>query len=72
MVQRISRFFLVILLSGSVVATGQEEREACLTSLAEEEVSCPMSAQQRFHWVVKSTVGAESLTAGLLMAGIAT
>jgi hypothetical protein len=72
MVQRISRFFLVILLSGSVVATGQEEREACLISLAEEEVSCPMSAQQRFHWVVKSTVGAESLTAGLLMAGIAT
>ena len=72
MVQRISRFFLVILLSGSVVATGQEEREACVISLAEEEVSCPMSAQQRFHWVVKSTVGAESLTAGLLMAGIAT
>ena len=31
-----------------------------------------MSAQQRFHWVVKkSTVGPESLTAGLLMAGIA-
>ncbi len=72
MVQRIPWFFLVILLSGSVAASGQEERETCLISLAGEEVSCPISIQQRFHWVVKSAVGPESLTAGLFLAGIAT
>jgi hypothetical protein len=72
MVQRIPWFFLVILLSGSVAASGQEQRETCLISLAGEEVSCPISVQQRFHWVVKSTVGPENLTAGLFLAGIAT
>jgi len=72
MMQRIPWFFLVILLSGSVAATDQEERETCLISLAGEEVSCPISVQQRFHWVIKSTVGPESLTAGLFLAGIAT
>jgi len=49
MVQRIPWFFLVILLSGSVAASGQEERETCLISLAGEEVSCSISIQQRFH-----------------------
>jgi len=72
MVQRIPWFFLLILLSGSVAASGQEERETCLISLAGEEVSCPISIQQQFHWVVKSAVGPESLTAGLFLAGIAT
>jgi len=72
MVQRIPWFFLVILLSGSVATRAQEERETCLISLAGEEVSCPISIQQRFHWVVKSAVGPESLTAGLFLAGIAT
>jgi hypothetical protein len=72
MVERISWFFLVILLTGSVTVSGQEEPESCLISLAEDEVTCPMSVQQRFRWVVKSTAGPESLTAGLLMAGMAT
>jgi len=72
MVQRIPWFFLVILLSGSVATSAQEERETCLISLAGKEVSCPISIQQRFHWVLKSAVGPESLTAGLFLAGIAT
>jgi hypothetical protein len=71
MLQRIPWFFLVILVSGSVAASAQLERE-CFISLAREEGSCPISAQQRLHWVVKSTVGPQSLTAGLFLSGIAT
>jgi hypothetical protein len=71
MLQRIPWFFLVILVSGSVAASAQVERE-CFISLAREEGSCPISAQQRLHWVVKSAVGPQSLTAGLFLSGIAT
>lgn len=72
MVQRIQCFVLIILVPGSVAATGQDERENCLISLAADKDSFPISAQQPLQWVVKSTVGPQSLTAGLFAAGIAT
>jgi hypothetical protein len=66
-------YFLAILILFSTRSTGQVLHEQRSQAFGNSPVSRPpITNQQRLNWFVRSTVGQESLTAGLFTAGFGT
>jgi hypothetical protein len=66
-------YFLAILILFSTRSTGQVLHEQRSQAFGNSPVSRPpITNQQRLNWFVRSTVGPESLTAGLFTAGFGT
>jgi hypothetical protein len=72
-VHRTPWYFLAILFLGTIGAAAQALPQQNIISLPKTEDSYrPITGQERLHWIAKSTLGPESLAAGLLTAALAT
>ncbi len=66
-------FSLLLLLTMAACAFGQAPASPGeLTVIPTGKPYHPMTLRQRMHWTVRSTIGAESLTAGVISAGFGT
>ena len=66
-------YFLAILFLGTIGAAAQALPQQHIVSLPKTEDSYrPITGQERLHWIATSTLGPESLAAGLLTTALAT